>query len=117
MYADGKASYGDAKGQFFPSCSKVSVCMHKVSRDTYNRRRRGMSNIQLNGGPHGAWVGAYRNLHIAQDRDYCYCIECIENLETNNSLINKMIGASLSEPPLVPTAAALSVRCTYIQME
>ena len=32
--------------------------MHKVSRETYNRR--GMSNMQLNDGPHGAWAGACR---------------------------------------------------------
>ena len=32
--------------------------MHKVSRETYNRR--GMSNMQLNDGPHSAWAGACR---------------------------------------------------------
>ena len=32
--------------------------MHKVSRETYNSR--GMSNMQLNDGPHGAWAGACR---------------------------------------------------------
>ena len=29
-----------------------------MARDTYNRR--GMSNMQLNDGPHGAWAGACR---------------------------------------------------------
>ena len=32
--------------------------MHKVSRDTYNRR--GMPNMQLHNGSHGAWAGACR---------------------------------------------------------
>ena len=36
--------------------------MHKVSRDTYNRR--GMSNMQLNDGPHGALVLMVRRLGI-----------------------------------------------------
>ena len=36
--------------------------MHEVSRETYNRR--GMSNMQLNDGPHGAWAGACRNTNF-----------------------------------------------------
>ena len=36
----------------------ANLHMHKVSRETYNRR--GMSNMQLNDGPHGAWAGACR---------------------------------------------------------
>ena len=35
----------------------IYICI-RVSRDTYNRR--GMSNMQLNDGPHSAWAGACR---------------------------------------------------------
>ena len=35
----------------------IILCI-KVSRDTYNNRC--ISNMQLNDGPHGAWVGACR---------------------------------------------------------
>ena len=34
------------------------ILCRRVSRDTYNSR--GMSNMQLNDGPHGAWVGVCR---------------------------------------------------------
>ena len=44
--------------EYIQRIAYLHIHVHKVSRDTYNRR--GMSNMQLNDGPHGAWVGACR---------------------------------------------------------